>query len=179
MSATGISDRDRLVIPIVNAWMYLWFAAHHYFSDAWSGYSTRINKHTYFILWSLCAKTIITWLAFTSLKHIVETIEPEYIEYNIDWEESFNIILYVIISFVVVVGGFMYTVRPYDETQRTIQKGSASRSLLPPKKRSEPEQDEDVLEIACQNGVPLMGRNIPMLGPESYTIECNETDSLL
>ena len=175
-SATGISDRDRTIIPIINAVMYSLFGFHQYFSDASNWYSIRFNKHTYYILLSFCTKTIVTWLSFISLRHIIEEIQPKYVEYSVDWYEAFNITLYVVLSFFVVVSGFLYTVRPYDLRPR-IKKGSVSENLIQKQvpAPSVANGGDEVIEIACRDGIPLMGANIPMLGPESYF----ETDSLL
>ena len=173
MTATGISNRDKWAIMIVNAVMYSLFGLHQYFGDASTRYSTRINKHTYFILLSFCTKTLVTWLAFTSLKHTIEKIQPKYIEYDIDWEEAFNIVLYVVLSFFVVGTGLIYTIRPNDlKEDVSSNKRSSTTQLLPQQTIPEPVPSE--IQYTARD-VLGMGSNIPMLGPDSYT----ETDNLL
>lgn len=174
VTATGISDRDKLVLPAVNAVMYALFGLHHYLHQSGNSYSKWVNKHTQFILLSFCTKTIVTWLTFVSLRHTVETIEPKYIDYNIDWESAFNIILFVIIPFFVGGSLWMITIPPYDYKSEG-KKGSASKRLLPQSAPAPPPADEPEEIQYTARDVAGMGDGIPMLGPDSY----NETDRLL
>ena len=115
VSSEGLSDRDRIVLPIVNAVMYSLFGVHQYLHQGNNSYSTWVNKHTQFIVLSFCTKTVVTWLTFTSLRHTIESIEPKYIEYDIDWEGAFSIILFVVVPFFVGLSLWMITVPPFSE----------------------------------------------------------------
>jgi len=174
VTATGISDRDKIVLPAVNAVMYALFGVHQYLHQSGNYYSKWVNKHTQFILLSFCTKTIVTWLTFVSLRHTLETIEPKYIDYNIDWESAFNIILFVVIPFFVAGTAWMMTIRPSDLKSKDNQKGSASTRLLP---QAPPPPTDDAIEIEyTARDVAGMGDGVPMLGPVHYALE---TDSLL
>jgi len=175
LSVTGMSSRDRIAIATVNAIMFALFGIHLYLSDGSKWYSKQFNRHTFFILLSFSTKTIVTWLCFTSLKTILETIQPDYIEYSIDWKEAFNIVLYVVLVFFICAAGFLYTVRPYDPLSKTTTKTPKLPNKKEPESVNTQHSDDDVLKIECRNGVPLMGKDIPMLGPTFFT----ETDSLL
>jgi len=170
MSATGLSDRDKIVLPVVNAVMYSLFGIHHYLHQSGNYYSKWVNKHTQFILLSFCTKTIVTWLTFVSLRHTVETIEPKYIDYNIDWEGSFNIILFVIIPFFVGATLWMMTIQPSNLKKDSKKEGTSSRSLL----QSPRNPPADEISYTARD-VAGMGNGVPMLGPNIYS----ETDSLL
>jgi hypothetical protein len=149
--------------------MYSFFGLHHYLQQSGNTYAKWVNKHTQFILLSFSTTTIVSWLTFVSLRHTVETIEPEFIDFNIDWEAAFNIILFVIIPFFVAVTAWMITVPPFDP-DKSSQTGSVSQKLLPSAPRSyEPAEVEYTAE-----SILGMGDGMPVLG-DSFT----ETDSLL
>lgn len=169
LSSTGLSDRDRIVLPAVNAIMYSLFGVHHYLQQSGNYYAKWVNTHTQFILLSFCTKTIVTWLTFTSLRHTVETIEPKFIDYNVDWEAAFNIILFVIIPFFVAATAWMITVPPFSE-----KKNDASRNLLSDNTTQPTTIEIDEVEYTASS-IAGMGDGIPMIGPDTYT----ENDSLL
>ena len=176
LTAEGISDRDRIVLPVVNAVMYSLFGVHQWLHQGNNYYSKWVNKHTQFIVLSFCTKTIVTWLTFTSLRHTVETIEPKYINYNIDWESTFNIILFVVLPVFVGLSAWMITIPPFTGLKTDIKNQSASQRLLPttPLQSSEPEPEPLEVEYTI-NSITGMGDGIPMIGPDNYL----ETDSLL
>jgi len=164
-SSVGLSDRDKVVLPTINALFYSFFGLHHWFSKASGTYSRWVNKDIGFILLSFTTKTLVVWLTFTSLKHTIETIEPRFIDYNIDWESAFNIVLFTVLPVFLVAFGWIVTIPPYD-----LKKGGSSSSRQP----LNPAQD-NLENVSYDSGAPILGANVPMLGPDSY----DEHDSLL
>ena len=164
LSTTGISDRDRIVLPLVNAVMYSLFGIHHLLHQSTNWYSMWINKHTQFILLSFCTKTIITWLTFTSLRHTVESIEPNFVEYDIDWKSSFNIILLTIIPFFVGVTFLSSSLPPLmkDDSPNLSSRSRPTQKTISVDYRARPMTE--------------MSDGVPILGLHHYSLE---TDRLL
>ena len=164
LSSTGLSDRDRIVLPVVNALMYTLFGLHHYLSVSGNKfYKYYVNKDTQFIILSFCTKTIVTWLTFISLRHTVETIDNNYTDYSIDWENGFYIVLMTVIPFFIVSSIWLMTARPIKESS---EDGATNAAPL----ITTPESDEKSTKISFLT----MGEGEPVLGVDFY-----ETDRLL